>query len=185
MAKLVAERNDIIPMLTEVFRRYGYEGASLARITEETKLGKGSIYHFFPGGKEEMADVVLTEIDGWFQANVFGPLHESPDPWGGIEHMFEQVKRYFSSGRKVCLVGAFALGNERDRFASKVKRYFVDWDAALAAALVRTGKDSETARELSREVLGGIQGALVLARGMDQPRLFTKALDRLLEQLKS
>lgn len=99
--------------------------------------------------------------------------------------MFAQVKKYFSSGRKICLVGAFALGNERDRFASRVRRYFADWDSALAAALVRGGKNPDAARELSREVLGGIQGALVLARGMDQPRLFTKALDRLHAQLKS
>ena len=55
MARVIAEREDVIPLLGEVFRTYGFEGASLARISEGTKLGKGSIYHFFPGGKEEFA----------------------------------------------------------------------------------------------------------------------------------
>lgn len=185
MAKMVAERGDVIPLLAEVFRTYGFEGASLARITEGTRLGKGSIYHFFPGGKEEMAEAVLTEIDEWFRVNVFAPLRDSPDAWAGIEHMFDQVKAYFLSGRRVCLVGAFALGSERDRFASKVRKYFVDWDAALVAAMIRAGKDPATAKELSKDVIGGIQGALVLARGLDQPKLFTKALERLLQQLRS
>jgi AcrR family transcriptional regulator len=195
MAKLVTERSDVIPLLAETFRTYGFEGASLARISEVTQLGKGSIYHFFPGGKEEMAEAMHSEIDAWFQRNVFDPLQDAVDPWEGIEHMFIQVRQYFNSGRKVCLVGVFALGSERDRFASRVRSYFSGWDKALVAALIRTGKAPSEAKELSREVIGGIQGALVLARGMDQPKLFDKVMDqpklfdkvmdRLLEQLKS
>jgi hypothetical protein len=36
--------------------------------------------------------------------------------------MFKAVGRYFLSGRKVCLVGVFALGHERDRFATRCSR---------------------------------------------------------------
>ena len=46
------ERPDVIPLVAEVFRNFGDGGASLIRITEKTGLGKGSLYHFFPGGKE-------------------------------------------------------------------------------------------------------------------------------------
>ena len=46
MARVIAEKDDVIPLLAEVFRTYGFEGASLARISEGTRLGKGSIYHF-------------------------------------------------------------------------------------------------------------------------------------------
>ena len=59
MARIVMERADVLPMLGEVFREHGFEGASLAAITARTGLGKGSLYHFFPGGKEEMAAAVL------------------------------------------------------------------------------------------------------------------------------
>ena len=184
MARLIAERSDIIPLLAEVFRTYGFEGASIARITEVTKLGKGSIYHFFPGGKDEMASVVLDEIDNWFRVNVFKPLREDPDAWHGIAHMFTQVQQYFLSGNRVCLVGAFALGGERDRFASQVKAYFSEWDAALASALVRAGQSPEAAKALSKETLGGIQGALVLARGLEKPDIFEATLKRLQERLR-
>src|SRR5476649_1575217 len=74
MARTIAERDDVVPMLAEVFRLHGFEGASLARICEGTGLGKGSIYHFFPGGKEEMADAVLAEIGAWFRDQVYAPL---------------------------------------------------------------------------------------------------------------
>ena len=67
MARTVAERSDVIPVLAEIFREHGFEGASLSIIGEKTGLGKGSLYHFFPGGKEEMAASVLHEIDTWFR----------------------------------------------------------------------------------------------------------------------
>ncbi|GGC78199.1 TetR/AcrR family transcriptional regulator [Undibacterium terreum] len=179
MAKLVAERADVIPQLAEIFRTYGFEGASLARITEGTKLGKGSIYHFFPGGKEEMAAAVLAQIDEWFRIHVFSPLREEARADEGIARMFDEVQRYFLSGRKVCLVGVFALGNERDRFSAAVKGYFKEWIGALTAALVRAGKLPEAAADLAEDVVAGIQGALVLARALDQHKAFVRTLGRL------
>ena len=65
-----AERAGILPVLAEVFRAHGYEGASLSLITRATGLGKGSLYHLFPGGKAEMAACGLAEIDAWFEANL-------------------------------------------------------------------------------------------------------------------
>ncbi|WP_164094666.1 TetR family transcriptional regulator, partial [Serratia marcescens] len=59
MAPRPAGRAALIPILGEVFREHGYEGASLAVIGARTGLGKGSLYHAFPGGKEEMASAVL------------------------------------------------------------------------------------------------------------------------------
>ena len=183
MARVMGERGAVVPLLAEVFRTYGFEGASLARITEGTKLGKGSIYNFFPGGKEEMAEVVLAEIAGWFRDQVFQPLRDAEDARGGVEHMFDAVGRYFLSGRKVCLVGVFALGHERDRFAIKVQSYFAEWVDALAVALERGGRDAGEARSLSEDVVGGIQGALVLARAADEPELFMRALVRMRQRL--
>src|ERR1700744_2741944 len=137
MARLVAERADILPILGELFREHGYEGASLALITERTGLGKGSLYHFFPGGKEEMAAAVLEEIEGWLETNIFRPLREAADPLAAVAATLDATEAYFRSGRRVCLVGAFALDDTRDRFAQAISRYFAAWRDALASALER------------------------------------------------
>ena len=63
MLKKGVERSQVLRALGEVFRAHGYEGASLTLITEATGLGKGSLYHLFPGGKEQMAAEVLADID--------------------------------------------------------------------------------------------------------------------------
>lgn len=54
-----AARERLIMTIGRVFRRYGYEGASLSILSRETGLGRSSLHHFFPGGKEDMAMAVL------------------------------------------------------------------------------------------------------------------------------
>ncbi|MFC7051121.1 TetR/AcrR family transcriptional regulator [Hansschlegelia quercus] len=185
MARTVAERSDALPALGECFREHGYEGASLALIGEATGLGKGSLYHFFPGGKAEMAAAVLAEIDGWFEREIFAPLREADPPGPGITHMFEATETYFRSGRRVCLVGGFALSDARDRFGAAVKDYFARWIDALSAALLRAGWERKASRAAAEDVVGGIQGAIVLARSLDDPRAFTGMLARMRERLMS
>lgn len=177
--KTATERTELVPVLAEVFRAHGYEGASLARITEGSGLGKGSLYHYFPGGKEEMAQAVLAHIDGWFELNVFAPLRDEEDAAAGVARMFEECARYFLSGRKVCIVGVFALSSTRDRFALAVKNYFTAWASALHGALLRVGHAELPAAELAEDIVGAIQGALVLARAVDDTEVFMRTLHRL------
>lgn len=183
MARLVAERADALPALAEVFREHGFDGASLSVITARTGLGKGSLYHFFPGGKAEMAQAVLDEIAAWFEAKVFAPLEQAQNPQNGIKLMFEAVDTYFRSGKRICLVGAFALNETRDRFADAVSAYFERWASALAYALNKAGVTADRAETLTEETLVRIQGALVLARARSDPPTFSRTLQRLQKEV--
>lgn len=176
MAKTVTERADVLPLLAEVFRAHGYEGATLALISEATGLGKGSLYNFFPGGKEQMATEVLASIDRWFVDKIYTPLRTAPDPVKGIADMYAATDEYFRSGQRVCLVGIVALGASRDLFGEKVKAYFAGWIDALAAALRRHGDDKAEARRKSEHAVLEIQGALVLARAFNDAKVFSRSL---------
>lgn len=185
MAKTIAERAEILPVLAEVFRAHGYEGTTLALITEATGLGKGSLYHFFPGGKEQMASEVLAEIDTWFEVNVFVPLLKSDDPEQAMAQMIVAVETYFRAGKRMCLLGVVAIGASRDFFAEQVHSYFKRWGDAIASALRRAGKTTAEAKRKSEDALLVIQGALVLARALDDPKVFTRAMANLRDRLLS
>ena len=175
-AKPVSERADLLPLISEVFRSHGYEGATLALIGQATGLGKGSLYHFFPDGKAQMAAEVLAEIDHWFEVNIFAPLRTSEDPAQAIVEMTDGVDRYFRSGHRVCLVGVIALGASRDIFSSQVQDYFGRWNDALVQTLRRAGLTASVARRRSADALLTIQGALVLARALDDVKVFAQAM---------
>jgi AcrR family transcriptional regulator len=176
-ARPPADRGQIVAKLAEVFRDHGFEGASLSVITERTGLGKGSLYNFFPGGKEEMAQAVIDEVDRWFEANVFTPLR-SLDPGSGIARMLTQTSEYSESGRRACVLGLFALGDTRDRFAEPVRAYFARWTEALTSALSRAGRLPHVAAELAEYAVSTLQGALVLSRALNDPSVYGRACRR-------
>lgn len=180
---MVAERADALPALAEIFREHGYEGASLALISRATGLGKGSLYHFFPGGKAEMAAAVLAEIEAWFTTHIFAPLLNAEDPARAIATTLDAVASYFRSGRRVCLVGALALGDTRDRFAIAIAGYFTRWIAALAAALERAGHPPQAANTLAETAIVTIQGAITLTRALDRPDIFERTIATLKHEL--
>ncbi|WP_296040351.1 TetR/AcrR family transcriptional regulator [uncultured Agrobacterium sp.] len=183
MARMVSERADAIGPLAEVFREHGYEGASLALIGKATGLGKGSLYHFFPNGKEEMVGAVLDDISHWFDNAIYAPLRNEPDANGAIRAMLASTDQYFRTGRRVCLVGALAVGNTRDRFAQAIRGYFTAWVDALQSALIRQGRDRDQSRMLAEETVLAIQGAIVLSRALDDPAVFQRAIDQLHDRL--
>jgi AcrR family transcriptional regulator len=175
----MTQRAAHVPALAEAFREHGFAGASVAALCAATGLGKGSLYNFFPGGKEEMAAAVLADVDAWFTASVFEPLRaaQAGDP-GAVGAMFDAVTAYFRSGRRVCLQGAFALGRERDQFARAIAGYFERWIAVLAAALRAAGYGEHAARLAAVETVAAIQGAIVLSRALDNPEIFLRVIEQ-------
>lgn len=182
--RTVFEKADAIALVAEVFRECGYEGASMSTITKRTRLSKGSLYHFFPGGKEQMAAEVLAHVDGWFAREIFVPL-ETAEPRAAIAQMWTAVDAYFRSGKRICLIGAFALDETRDRFANPIRSYFERWTNALEAALKHDGTPADHAKQLAEDAVAGIQGALVLARAMADETVFDRSIARMRLRLTS
>lgn len=176
--RAVFERQDTLSLIAEVFRELGYEGATFSRITDRTGISKGSLYHFFPGGKEEMAAAILAHIDAWFETHVFAPLAHD-DPREAIAGMWRAVLDYFHSGRRVCLVGVFAMDETRDVFSNAIKSYFQRWIKVLKQALVRAGVARARAQDLAEECVAGIQGGLVVSRAIGDASAFVRTVRRL------
>jgi len=184
MAKRVlTDRDSALPALAEAFREHGYEGATLAVLSNATGLGKGSLYNFFPGGKEEMMAAVLDDIDRWFTEAIFRPLEEVSDPAQAISSMFDVVSDYFLSGRRVCVVGSLGLNAAGEVFSARVRQYFARWIAAVARCLARGGVTASRATSLAEEAVSGIQGAIVLTRALGEEAAFRRVIDRLRSSL--
>ena len=176
MARTGTERADALAALAEVFRAYGYDGASIQLLSKATGLGKGSLYHLFPGGKGEMLASVLSQIDAWFEGAMFGPLERSDDARTAIDAMIEATTTYFRSGERVCLVGAVGMGASRDPFAKAIASYFARWIEALTRCLTRHGMQEAQAAALAEDTVAGIQGAIVLSRALDDTGAFLRVV---------
>lgn len=176
-------RQALVPLLAEVFRLHGYSGTSLSQITQATGMGKGSLYHHFPGGKAEMMAAVLAHISHWFEQAMFIPLESLPSDLG-IAAMFAATDDYFRSGQRVCLIGAAALDDTRQTFGADIAAYFGRWVDCLAVSLERGGCARDQAQALAQDVVLSIQGALTLSQALGQPEVFPQTLDRLQQRCR-
>lgn len=171
------DKNEAIALIAELFREHGYNGTSYAQIMEVSGLGKGSLYHYFPNGKEDIANAALQHIHTWFERHIFTPLEAPNAPFEKLDEMFNNVQRYFASGKRVCLIGAFALADTKDLFAKEITQYFERWIRALSLFLTIHGASRKEARQLATSAMVSIQGGLVLTHALGKPQIFSKMLE--------
>ena len=59
--KSAGTRERILDSSGELFRRQGYAGTGIKAILTASDAPYGSLYHFFPGGKEELGAAALRQ----------------------------------------------------------------------------------------------------------------------------
>ena len=175
----------LIDRLTNVFRLHGYDGASISRISKATGLERASLYHRFPGGKEEMVQTVLERADDWFERHILAPLEEPGNAKQNIKTMAQRLKEFYSFGQKSCLLDSLSFGDDSHGLQEHIQQSFAGWIDALAQVSRQTGLKPKLARQRAEEAVLRIQGALVLARGTGDTKPFLRILESLPDFLTS
>lgn len=174
----------IVAILTDVFRTHGYEGASLQIIAKATGLARASLYHRFPRGKAEMAEAVMKRAQAWLEVEALAPLRdESLSPRERIGAMAKHLDAFYQSGQKSCLLDAMSIGEPGSSLCRLTKGALDLWTRELAATVVTAGFGPAEARDRAERALALIQGTLVMARVREDPAPFRQVLDELPEQL--
>lgn len=181
MARPVSIDDDaLLERLGRTFREVGYEGASLSVLAAASGLRKASLYHRFPGGKEQMARDVLSAAEAWLQTHVIEPLLAEGEPAARIAAVTQALDRFYAGGRLSCLVNVlssdFAAAGP---FSEQLRRLAERLIAAVSHALRGTGMTPSEADAMAERVLCELQGSLVLARVLGRTGPFDRFLQRL------
>lgn len=172
-------KEEIVIKLIPVFRYYGYEGATLARLSEATGLKKASLYHHFQGGKEQMALAVLKYVSDWIDKQIFEPLKSKKPANERILAMTEGIAKFYESGQAPCLLAVMSLGQANKLFRQQLEQSLKKWLEELSKVVEETGVKQEEARLRAEDALMIIQGALVLVRVTNNTQPFERAISKL------
>ena len=183
MPRIKISREDAIRRIGEVFRRYGYDGASLRLIAQATGLGRASLYHHFPDGKDQMVREVFGQIGQEVEADILAPLRSDLPVEQRLQAWVEGVIRFYAGGSKNCLLGTLALGGHSDSFARELAGAFQAWVETLTNALTAADVPRLEARRRAENAVGRIQGAIILARGLKDDGHFRRVLQELPAEL--
>jgi AcrR family transcriptional regulator len=164
----IPTRDRILYASAELFRRQGYAGTGLKQIATESSAPFGSLYHFFPGGKEQLADEVLRVGGRFFLALYEAIAGEAPDLTSAVRDFFAgagetlEATGYADACPIATVAGEIASTHEVLREATA--DVFESWLAALAEDAVDAGMPADRARPLALSVLALLEGAFLLSR---------------------
>lgn len=181
---LISEE-ELLTRICDVFRAKGYVGTSMSDLAAAAGLKKASLYHRFPGGKEQMAREVLAGVTAWFQEQVIVPLKSEDPVHDRFVRMGLALNAFYDDGHKACLFNRLSTGpqGETGPFHEEIEAAFAAWRNALIAALGDAGLDRQGARTRAVEALALIQGLLVYGQATGQEWLFRQQVKDLPERL--
>ena len=164
-----AETKDrIVGAGAELFRRKGYTGTGVKQIVAEANAPFGSLYHFFPGGKEQLAAEVIRFSGGMYAQVVVEAIAPAKDPLHLVELFFGGAARHLreTDYEDACPIATVALevASTSEPLRQATAEVFEAWIAGLAASLRSVGVAEDKSRELSVAMLLSLEGAFVLSR---------------------
>jgi TetR/AcrR family transcriptional regulator, lmrAB and yxaGH operons repressor len=181
-----------VPTLLKLFRQFGYEGVTLAKISQATGLGKASLYHHFPGGKAEMAETALAHVNQWLETSILPILRGASAvkvdgkaaPIDLFQAMCEETSHFFNQGENSCLWAVLVLEQSSDDlFHPQISEAFSQWIEAIATVLITAGLNETLAKQRGEDAMIAIQGALILSHGLRDFAPFQRVIQQLPQQL--
>ncbi|MCU0633748.1 MAG: TetR/AcrR family transcriptional regulator [Gemmatimonadaceae bacterium] len=166
-----------------VVRQQGYDGASLSELSKATGLGKSSLYHHFPDGKDDMVGAVVGHLETTLEASVFARLRAAGPPAARLRAMNRELEAFYDDGREACVLAILGIGDSSRRFHPRIKRIFRAWIDAIAGVLRDAGFSRPVAQARAEDALVRIEGSLVLARSLGEPAIFGRTLRALPDDL--
>jgi TetR/AcrR family transcriptional repressor of lmrAB and yxaGH operons len=176
-------RNDLLGRLAGVFRSVGYEGASLARLSQATGLAKAALYHRYAGGKEDMARAVLAEVGREMATAVLRHLDGEGSPRKKLTAMRDGLAAFYADGERACLADMFSIEGTPAAVRAPLAAGIKAWTAAIARVVGEAGIAPAEAARRAEDAVIRVEGALVVSRALRDTEPFRRTLARLPDDL--
>jgi AcrR family transcriptional regulator len=167
---MAATKDRILDTTAELFRRYGYTGTGLKQIVTEANAPFGSIYHFFPGGKQHLGAEVIHRSGRMYQELVEAVFDAAPDVVTGTSDVFTGAAEVLRATDYVdaCPIETVALevASTNEPLRQATAEVFESWIASAMGRLADAGIEHGAARELAIAMIAALEGAFVLSRAM-------------------
>jgi TetR/AcrR family transcriptional repressor of lmrAB and yxaGH operons len=159
-------RDRMVQSAASLIRSRGLNATSFSEVLAESGAPRGSIYHHFPEGKEQLAEDAIR----WTSERVLSHLRA-----GNAVTASDVLKRFIAMWRQVvvssggsagCVVAGVAIDTDAKEGGQidVVRSTFRSWVKLLAEQLEAVGVPAGRAAPIAVAVLAGMEGALILCR---------------------
>lgn len=177
----------LVETASRLFRMRGYDGVGLNDILRESNIPKGSLYHYFPDGKEGLAVEAIRHTKSIVLHFIEEVFEQTADPVRAVQEHIYQLANVMKDEKEPIgfPIGAIAAEkhstNEPIRLACQSA--FEEWRDMYTAKFIHAGYSQKQAKDFGIIILAVIEGGILLSltmKGEEPLRVIAEQLPVLL-----
>jgi TetR/AcrR family transcriptional repressor of lmrAB and yxaGH operons len=183
-----AARDQIIQTACDLMERQGFHATGLNQIVKDSSTPKGSLYYYFPDGKDAIAEAAIAWAGQTVAERIRAGLAVSDDAAEAVRSFVTTIAHYveasgFQNGGPLTTVAMeTAITNERLNKACQGAYSLLQ--AAFTVKLIQCGYSEPRAQELATFITASVEGGIILSRTYhtgNPLRLIAEQLGQLLQ----
>jgi AcrR family transcriptional regulator len=163
-----ATRDRLIDTASQLFRRQGLHGTGIKQILAGADAPFSSLYHHFPGGKDQLAAEAIATAGTYYQRLAETAWSTAPDPSVGLGAVFDgaAAELVATDYADACPIATIALevASTSEPLRLATAQVFDAWTQAAAGRLAAAGIAGPAATDLARAIIALLEGAFILSR---------------------
>jgi TetR/AcrR family transcriptional repressor of lmrAB and yxaGH operons len=165
---LTLTRDTIIQTCSDLLENQGYHGTGLNDIVRESHTPKGSLYYYFPAGKDEIASEAVLFAGRVLSKRTRDSLALTSDPAEAVQNLIETISHFvesseFRSGGPLTIVAA-ETATTSEQLNQACQDAYNMLLAAFKDKLSQSGANPELVEQLAWTIIASIEGAILLSR---------------------
>lgn len=177
------KREQILETTGQLLELQGYHATGLNQILNASGAPKGSLYHYFPGGKEELAEEAIARAAEQVSARLRAELAAQPDAAQALAGFIRTLAGYvqrsdYETGGPITAV-ALEAASTSERLNAACAAAFAAWQEVVRERLLAAGHAPARAARLAVLAIAAIEGATILSRSSRSTAPLEAAADEL------
>ncbi|MFI8974975.1 TetR/AcrR family transcriptional regulator [Nocardia asteroides] len=168
LGKRPETRTRLVESAAELFSRQGFGGTGIKAVLAAAEAPYGSLYHFFPGGKQELGAAALVHGGARYRELLESVYPPGTDVVEATAASFVQAAGFLEETDYgyACPIATIALevANNDELMRNAAAEAFESWLEVLEERFTTAGMAADRAREVAVEIFCLIEGAVLLAR---------------------
>lgn len=156
----------IIDIATKLFQQKGYKGVGLNEIIKECNITKGSLYHHFPNGKEELLITCLEFLNEAITSDIASIFNKYPSTLEATKAMIEKLIHNLETEGTITSYTFSSIVSEMASLSEPVRiacdSLYLKIQDLFYKKLVEDDFSDETATSVSLMMTASIEGAILL-----------------------
>ncbi len=168
MRKSETHKHNLVRTAMRLFRRQGYASTGLQQILKESGAPKGSMYYYFPDGKEALGAAAVDMAGGLMLEMLTGLASRHATPRAFLQAYCKTMAGWmaesdFRSGSPVTTTLLETVPKSKP-ITGACQQAYDSWIEIVAGVYEKSGTPQRDAKSKAELIVMAMEGALILSR---------------------